>query len=41
MDNKKSKKRGQYEPPLKVKASFTDLMKAAMKDADNKSAKKK
>jgi hypothetical protein len=35
------KKRGEYEQPLKVNGSFMDIMKAAVKDADKKSAKKK
>ena len=37
----KRKKRGDYDKKLAVKGSFVDIMKASMKDADNKSAKKK
>lgn len=35
------KKRGKYEEPLKVNGSFLNIMQAAVKDADKKSAKKK
>ncbi len=35
------KKRGNYEKPLVVKGSFMDIMGAAIKDADKKSAPKK
>ena len=40
---KKAKKqeRGSYEKKLAVKGSFLDIMKAAAKDANNKSAAKK
>ncbi len=38
---KPKKPRGQYEEKLIVKGSFSDLMKAAAKDAQKKSAKKK
>ncbi len=36
-----SKKRGKYDEKLKVNGSFMDIMQAAMKDADKKSAPKK
>ena len=35
------KKRGKYDDKLQVNGSFMDIMHAAMKDADKKSAKKK
>lgn len=38
---KLEKQRGEYEEKLKVKGSFLDLMKAAMKEADEKPKKKK
>lgn len=34
------KKRGAYEEPLKVNGSFLDIMKAAVKNANDNSAKK-
>jgi len=37
----KKKRAPQYDPKQKVKGSFMDIMKAAVKDADSKSAKKK
>ncbi len=40
-DKPAPKKRGKYDEKLTVKGSFLDIMKAAVKDADNKSAKKK
>ena len=33
--------RGKYEEKLKVKGSFLDIMKAAMKEADEKKKKEK
>ena len=36
-----SKKRGTYEEPLQVNGSFMDIMKAAVKHADNNSKSKK
>ena len=38
---KPKKERGKYDEPLKVNGSFLNIMQAAVKDADNKSAKKK
>ena len=38
---KAKKPRGKYEEKLVVKGSFLDLMQAAVKDADKKSAPKK
>jgi hypothetical protein len=38
---KPEKQRGEYEEKLKVKGSFLDIMKAAMKEADEKPKKKK
>jgi hypothetical protein len=38
---KAAKKRGNYEEPLKVNGSFLDIMKAAIKHADNNSAPNK
>ena len=35
------KNRGKYDEKLAVKGSFMDIIKSAVKDADNKSAKKK
>ncbi len=43
-DDKKKEERGErgsYDEKLQVKGSFLDIMKAAVKDADNKSAEKK
>jgi hypothetical protein len=37
----KGKRANTYDPPLSVNGSFLDIMKAAGKDANNKSAKKK
>lgn len=48
MDQKKSdktskseKQRGEYNDKLKVKGAFLDIVKATVKDADNKVNKKK
>ena len=38
---KPEKERGEYEEKLQVKGSFLDIMKAAMKEADEKPKKKK
>lgn len=38
---KPEKQRGEYDEKLKVKGSFLDIMKAAMKEADEKPQKKK
>jgi hypothetical protein len=38
---KTEKARGKYEEKLVVKGSFLDIMKAAMKEADEKPKKKK
>lgn len=35
------KPRGKYDEKLKVNGSFLDIMKASMKDADNKTNAKK
>lgn len=39
--SKPEMKRGQYDEKLQVKGSFLDIMKAAMKEADEKPKKKK
>lgn len=39
--SKPEKQRGEYEEKLRVKGSFLDIMKAAMKEADEKPKKKK
>lgn len=36
----KRKKRGQYDEPLEVKGSFLDIVKSAVKDAENKTKEK-
>jgi len=33
-------KRGQYDEPFKVKGSFLDIVKSAVKDAENKPKEK-
>ena len=38
---KPEKQRGEYDEKLQVKGSFLDIMKAAMKEADEKPKKKK
>ncbi|MBL7682729.1 MAG: hypothetical protein JNK00_05175 [Flavipsychrobacter sp.] len=38
---KKPKERGKYEEKVVVKGSFLDIMQAAAKNANDKSAKKK
>ena len=38
---KPEKERSEYEEKLKVKGSFLDIMKAAMKEADEQPKKKK
>jgi len=38
---KPEKQRGKYDEKLKVKGSFLDIMKAAMKEADENPKKKK
>jgi|JI6StandDraft_1071083.scaffolds.fasta_scaffold317251_2 hypothetical protein len=38
---KSEKQRGEYEEKLQVKGSFLDIMKAAMKEADEKPKNKK
>lgn len=37
---KASKKRGEYEKPLKVNGSFIDIINAAVKQAKKKTGKK-
>jgi hypothetical protein len=37
----KNKKRGDYEEPVKVTASFLEIIQASVKDAEKTSAKKK
>jgi hypothetical protein len=41
MAKKKTAKRGEYEEPLKVKGTFSDIIKAAAKNANDNSEKKR